>query len=249
MSRRARNDPELDALLGAYALDALDADERLRVDAYLSANVGARDEVDELRESAAAFALAPVDDTTAPAELWDRISEAIDGADELARRRESRGLPGVRWMAWAATAAAVAALLLAAQVIVLHRQLDRTRQTGQQAAASAFVRAGHVSGARKVALTPAKGAEVARVVLLPDGSGYLKSDRMAQLDSGHTYQLWALTGSAVHPVAISAGVLGSAPSAIAFQAATDVHAFAITIERAPGVAQSTQKPYASAALS
>ena len=90
-------------------------------------------------------------------------------------------------------------------------------------------------------MTPAKGAEVARVVLLPDGSGYLKSDRMAQLDAGHTYQLWALTGTAAHPVAISAGVLGSAPLAVEFQTATDVHGFAITVERArrrPVVAQS-----------
>jgi anti-sigma-K factor RskA len=258
MTMPAPNDPELDTLLGAYALDALDDDERRRVDAYISANVAARDEVDELRESAAALALAPVDDATAPPDLWDRISDTIEGelareaawsenegGDELAVRRGRRS---VRWISWVATAAVVAALLLAAEAISLHRQLHDARATGPQAAAAAFVRAGRVDGARKVALAPASGAEVARVVLLPDGTGYLKSDRMAPLDAGLTYQLWALTGSAAHPVAISAGVLGPHPKAVAFQASTDVHAFAITIERAPGVAQSTQKPYASAAL-
>jgi len=260
MNMPAPNDPELDALLGAYALDALDDDERRRVDAYISANTSARDEVDELRESAAALALAPIDDATAPADLWDRISDTIEGelareaawsenedGDELATRRGTRGRRA-RWVSWVATAAAVVAMLLAADVISLHRQLDDARQTGPQAAASAFVRASRVAGARKIALTPANGAEVARVVLLPDGTGYLKSDRMAPLDANHTYQLWALTGSADQPVAISAGVLGSHPKAVAFQTATDVHGFAITIERAPGVAQSTQKPYASAAL-
>ena len=69
---------------------------------------------------------------------------------------------------------------------------------------------------------------------------------MAQLDADHTYQLWALTGSAKNPVAISAGVLGPDPKAAAFRIASDVHAFALTIERAPGVGQSTQQPYATA---
>ena len=256
----APNDPGLDSLLGAYALDALDDDERRLVDAYIAVNTEARNEVDELRESAAALALAPVDDATAPADLWDRISSTIEsdlareaarsgdeGGDELEARRGTRGRRA-SWVSWVATAAAVAAMLLAAEAISLHRQLDDARETGPAAAASAFARARRVDGARKVSLAPANGAEVARLVLLPDGTGYLKSDRMAALDADHTYQLWALTGSAAHPVAISAGVLGAHPKAVAFQTSTDVHGFAITIERAPGVAQSTQKPYATAAV-
>jgi anti-sigma-K factor RskA len=254
----AANDPELDALLGAYALDALDSDERRRVDAYLSANARARDEVDDLRESAAALALAPVDDATAPAELWERISRTIEGeqareaawtegegGDELAARRARRG---PRWISLLAAAAAVAAVVLAAQVISLHQRLDDARGTGEKDAAAAFVRAGHVSGARKVALRPANGGEVARVVFLPDGTGYLKTDAMAPLDAEHTYQLWALTGTTDHPVAISAGVLGADPKAAAFRTSPDVHGFAITVERAPGVVQSKQAPYASAVL-
>ena len=254
----APNDPELDALLGAYALDALDTDERRRVDAYLSANARARDEVDELRESAAALALAPVDDSTAPAELWDRISQTIEderareaastegeGGDELAARRGRRGRG---WVSVLAAAAAVVAVLLAAQVISLSQRLDDARGTGEKEAAAAFVRAGQAPGARKVALLQSSGGTVARVVILPDGSGYLRSDNMAPLDAQHTYQLWAVTGRADHPVVISAGVLGASPKAAAFRTSPDVHGFAITVERAPGVAQSDQKPYASAAL-
>ncbi|HEY5171508.1 MAG TPA: anti-sigma factor [Acidimicrobiia bacterium] len=256
----APNDPELDAMLGAYALDALDADERTRVEAYVERNARARDEVDELRESAASLALAPVDDTSAPPGLWDRIASAIEadvvapddsqdaaGRDELATRRARRGR-GPRWMSWAVAAAAVAAVVLAAQVISLHRRLDDARGTGEKDAAAAFVRAGHVDGARQVALVPAHGAEVARVVLLPDGSGYLKSDGLAPLDAAHTYQLWALTGTAGRTVAISAGVLGADPSAAAFRTSPDVHGLAITVERAPGVAQPSRAPYASATL-
>lgn len=259
MNMPAQNDPELDALLGAYALDALEPDERARVDAYIAQNARARDEVDELRESAASLALAATDDTTAPPELWVRISRTIEGElasrsgddiadDELVAHRARRTARGVRWMSLGAAAAALAAAVLAAQVISLHHRLDDARTTGTKDAAAAFVRAGRVIGARTVALVPSNGVEVARVVLLPDGSGYLKNDGLARLDVDHTYQLWALTGSPDHPVEISAGVLGADPSAAAFQASTDVKGLAITIERAGGVPQTTQKPYASGML-
>jgi anti-sigma-K factor RskA len=261
MNMSAPNDPELDTLLGAYALDALEPGERARVDAYLATNARARDEVDEMRESAASLALAPVDDLTAPPELWDRISSTIDAEDastrsasidhgdgELAARRSRRGSNRTRWLALVTAAAAAVALVLATQVVSLHHKLDDTHVTGAQAAGAAFDRAGHVAGAREVALMPARGAEVARLVLLPDGSGYLKNDGLAPLDADHTYQLWALTGSSANPVAISAGVLGPHPQAAAFSTTTDVHGFAITVEKTPGVGQSSQAPFASASL-
>ncbi len=257
MNMPAQHGPELDALLGAYALDALDDDERARVDAYLAHNDSARAEVDELLESAASLALAPVDDVAAPPGLWDRISETIDGEldldaldadDQLAVRRAVRSSRRVRGMALVAAAAIVVVAALATQVVSLHDQL-KTRGTGEQEAAAAFSRAEHVSGARSAALAPANGAEVARVVLLPDGSGYLKTDKLATLDADHTYQLWAVTGSPSNPVVISAGVLGADPSAAAFRTVGDVHGFAITVERAPGVTQSSQAAFASATLS
>src|SRR5262249_10902549 len=77
--------PETDALLGAYVLDAVDVDERVLVDAYLDENPSARDEVDDLLETVALLASAPLGDTNAPPELWDRIEAQLDGAptDEL----------------------------------------------------------------------------------------------------------------------------------------------------------------------
>ena len=68
---------ELDSLLGAYALDALDADDRARIDAYLERDADARAEVDELRETAASLALMPASSLDAPPELWERIAGAI----------------------------------------------------------------------------------------------------------------------------------------------------------------------------
>ena len=98
--------PELDALLGAYALDALDPDERAQVDEYLARNPGARAEVDELRETAAALALRPVDDDDArrrssgTASRGDRrrADDATPPADELAARRARHGRGGTPWI-------------------------------------------------------------------------------------------------------------------------------------------------------
>ena len=94
------------------------------------------------------------------------------------------------------------------------------------------------TGRSSIALAPTNGVEVARVVLLPDGSGYLKNDNMKTLPSDETYQLWALTGDPSHPIAISAGVLGSEPEGRCVPPAGQVHGFALTVEHSPGVGRS-----------
>ena len=167
------------------------------------------------------------------------------GRDEFAAPGTPR-LPACAWVSrWWRRGGDRGAVVLA-QVVSLHNRLDDAG-TGEKDAEQAFVRPA-MSRAPAVALKPAHGAEVARVVLLPDGSGYLKSDGLAPLDAAHTYQLWAVTGNAADTVVISAGVLGPHPQAAAFRAPTQVDGFAITVERSPGVAQSSQAPYASASF-
>jgi hypothetical protein len=252
-------DGELGSLLGAYALDALDPVDRARVDAYLMVNAAARDEVDEMRETAAALALLPDSPMEAPPELWTRISETIASdrvpgradephhaaGDELAARRAKRA----RWVAPAAVAAAIVIVLLAVQVASLRTQVDRAHETGPSALAAAFDRATGVEGARAAGLESSTGATLARVVLLPDGTGYLRGDDLQPLPPDETYQLWALTGPEDEPVAISAGVLGPDPKAVGFRASGPVQGFAVTVEQAGGVVQSQQQPIASARLS
>jgi anti-sigma-K factor RskA len=262
----ARRDPgateELDSLLGAYALDALDPDDRVRVDAYLEHDAAARAEVDDMHETAASLAMLPAETMDAPPELWDRIAGAIAAEraataalelgrdvgelDELAARRARR--VRVQWMAPAAAAAAIVVVVLAAQVSSLHGQLNRAHQLGPAAMAAAFDRAAKTDGARETGLTTGSGATLARVVLLPDGTGYLRGDHLAPLPSDRTYQLWAVTGDAKKPVTVSAGVLGPDPQAVSFRASGPVRAFAVTIEHAGGVVQSANQPIASAAL-
>ena len=238
------SDPEFDALLGAYALDAIDPDERARVDEYLAGNPTARDEVDELRESAASLALAPMRDVSASPELWHRISSSI--ADEprvitaLPTRERRIFSPRVVM----GLAAAIALVVLAAGVLVVQGRNSK----GSSDLATVFDKAASQHGARQIALAPANGVEVARIVLLPDGSGYLKNDGMNALPSDLTYQLWALSGSKDQPIAISAGVLGGSPRTVAFHTSSDVHGFGLTVEHTPGVVSSTQPMYATATV-
>lgn len=256
---------ELDALLGAYALDALDPVDRARVEAYLERNADARAEVDDMRETAASLALLPDTPMEAPPELWQRIVHVIatedDNAnvnasapppvadtpnDELAGRRADRSR--LAWLAPLSIAAAIAIVLLVAQVSSLRNQLNNAHQVGPGAMAAAFDRAVKVPGAKEVGLKSNSGATLARLVLLPDGAGYLRGDHLDPLPANKTYQLWAVTGSPKNPTIVSAGVLGPEPSALGFHASGPVHAFAVTVEKAGGVVASRQKAIAQGAV-
>ena len=214
MSASTEHDPELDALLGAYVLDALDPDERARIDDYLTRNPRARAEVDDLRETTAVLAAAPLDDDPASDDLWTRIAAEVSAdpgvapVDELAQRRASRRSPAT-WIASAvAAAAAVVALVLAVQVVALNDDLDDAQDPSSENVAAEFDRAMEMDGAREAALT--SGDDVmARVVVLPDGTGYLVNDALAPLQEDQAYQLWAVVGDETEPRLISAGVLGS----------------------------------------
>jgi hypothetical protein len=135
--------------------------------------------------------------------------------------------------------AAIIVGLLAWQVVDLRGRVDNA----PVATAAQFGRAMDSPGARHMALS-ANGAARAQVVMLPDGTGYWRNDRLAPLDDTRTYQLWALVGSASHPTAISAGVLGNDPRVAAFKIKAAVVGFAVTAEQANGVATPQHQPVA-----
>lgn len=76
-------------LLGAYALGALDDDERVAVDRHLELCSECRAEVAQLREAAASI-VEP--EEPAPADVWERVSKAI--RDPLRRRPWQRSREG-----------------------------------------------------------------------------------------------------------------------------------------------------------
>jgi hypothetical protein len=181
---------EIEELLGAYCLDAVEPDEREAIEAHLPDCPRCRAEVAELREVAALLANNTAD---APDGLWDRIADAIDGTAppmrlDVGRRRRRGWAPIVLW-----AAAVVAILLLGWQVLDLRRENDRIQQ--QVAAADADRAA--VTEANLALLDPGSrvvrlsgtGDERALAVLTEQGTGYMLAVDLPALDSG-IYELW-----------------------------------------------------------
>ena len=68
---------DLKLLLGAFVLDAVNADERHRIERHIRGCLPCRREVVEHRKVAAAIVLPSI---TPPPEVWERIEAAIQAA-------------------------------------------------------------------------------------------------------------------------------------------------------------------------
>jgi hypothetical protein len=241
------HDP-VEELLGAYALNAVDDDERELVEAHLAECPRCRAEVDQHREVAAHLARSGA---PAPGGLWDRIAEAIGTADEtppplrlvVDRGPRAERTPR-RWRAGGAIAvAAAAAVAIVALSVSSVRQQDRITQledaTGVAAAAGdAFAD----PDARIAELRDEGGDVLVRAAVLDDGAGFLLAGPLPELD-GQIYQLWGATADEV----VSLGTMGSDPTVVAFPADAAITQLMITAEDEP-VAAPTTAPLASGSL-
>jgi hypothetical protein len=246
---------DIQELLGAFALDAVDDDERDVIEAHLAGCPRCRAEVEGHRETAALLAHSGV---RAPEGVWDRIAEALDEAppaldlariappaDELEERRQSNAVPrSISLRVAAATMAAAAAITLFLGVAIgrsgdeglgrFDKAIDamqKAQLTNAAQVALANPQAEHVQ------LASADGKPMAQVVRLPDGTGYLVPTSLGPPAAGRVYQLWAVRSDAK----ISLGVLGAAEVA-AFRMTGPVVAFAVTEEKAGGVGVSENQP-------
>ena len=110
-------DDDVSELFGAYVLDALDDDERARVDERLATDPDARAEVDRLANAVDTALTSDVPEMAPPPELWDRIASDLPErpdqrpsssgpTDDLAARR-ARRTPSKLGLAILGAAAAV----------------------------------------------------------------------------------------------------------------------------------------------
>jgi len=216
-------------LLGAFALDALEADEAEAVELHLFDCARCRAEVSEYRETAAMLAFGGVE---APAGVWEKIAASLEEAPpalRLAPVVEMRPpsfwrVAGVRLV----VAAAVVISLLALGVSVQSRGRSGSSNDREIAAWSLDPATRHV---HLVASDGSMSAEV----LLRNGSGMLAKHSLPRLPEGETYQLWGQQGE----MKVSLGVLGQAPKLGRFPVGAKFQALAITAEKAPGVVTSS----------
>jgi hypothetical protein len=233
---------EIVELLPAYALDAVDDDERDAIDAYLEEHPDERDAVGDLQVTASMLAHTG---GPPPDGVWERLESIISTTPPPLRVAPPAVLlppsapapqttsPDHRWR-WLAAAAAVVALVFGGLWLV-----ERGDGSGGAAGDTATLAATAATapGARHATLTSDDGTPLATAIVATDGSGYLTSE-LPPAPAGHTYQLWGITRTGT----ISLGVLGRDPGTVAFQAAGPTTTLAITTEVAGGVPVSRNAP-------
>lgn len=237
-------------LLGAYALDAVDGDERVNLEEHLATCPRCQAELDGLHEVAGAIGNSG---EPLPAGLWTSISDQL-GQDRSENEepppmprlmssgpapfrappsgRTRRARSAVLLFGAVAVAASTVAIVLGIDLVRSQNNLTNLQQSAahQQAAArrSPAAVALHTPGHRVVALENSAHVDLAKFVIVPGGRGYLVSSTLPHLGAGKTYQLWGIVGS----TPISLGLLGGAPrgSTFTIAGATWTSKLAVTAE-------------------
>lgn len=218
-------------LLGAFALDALDPNEADAVDVHLRDCPRCRAEVAEYRETASLLAFGGVE---APDGLWEKIVASLEEAPPRLELARVVPLPTSRWRTAGFRMVLAAAVVMSLLALAFSVQERRSRTSPGATLAAQLAEVSLNPATRHVHMVSADGTARAEVLIL-NGQGWLAKDALPQLSNDQTYQLWGQKGAAK----VSLGVLGSDPHPTQFAAGADYEALAITAEKAPGVAAST----------
>ncbi len=167
--------PDLHDLASAYALDALDDIERREFERHLDGCAQCSEELESLRDTAAALAFV-TESHAPPPELRDRLLTAVrqESPSNVVPFRRRFALPAV---AAAAVAAAAAAIVLGLWASSLSNSLDEKRAALQIIANPS---------ADRVAL-----GRAGQVVVAPNGDAALIS-RLSHAPPGKTYEIWVI---------------------------------------------------------
>jgi anti-sigma-K factor RskA len=234
--RTALTHEQIQELLGAHAVDAVDGEERELVDEHLLTCDACRDEVDRHHDTLTLL----VEPAEPAGPLRHQVLDAAGAArptatvPSLGDARRDRRDRRARW-GWAALAGAAAAVVL---VVAIGVAVSRHTSTDLPDVAA---RAQTEPGARKVTLQSDDGALTAQITQTTDGTGYLDTGgKLPPLPAGQTYQLWGFSG-ADGTTPISLGLLGTDPTLSTFTTAdASVTGFAISKEAAGGAVAPTQ---------
>ena len=214
--------PDTHDLTAAYALDALAPDEAREYEAHLATCAQCQEELAALQTAAGALAYA-VAPASPPDSLRGRIldvarAERSNVVPLRPRLTERRALVAV------AAVAACAIVGLAVWNVSLHDRLGRA----QQALSSA-------------PLTGARGS-----VVFTGGRGALVVSDLAPAPAGKTYEAWVIVNGRAYEAGLFPG--GGRSTVVRLMHALRAGAVvAVTLERAGGAPQPTQKPFITSA--
>ena len=221
---------DLHTLSGAYALDALSAEEATEFRSHLAGCPACRDEVTELRDAAARMgaseALQP------PTGLRARVLEAASRQPQLPPKVPVRA--GTRrWLPRVVAAAAAVVVVIAGAIVV--RQLQGGTEAPMSPAVSQVFTA---SDAHRATVETANGGRLTVATSHRLNRMAVETDKLPRLGREQFYQIWAVHGAAMTSAAVLADVKAGAAMAMPGPG-TKV---AITIEPAGGSRQPTTKP-------
>lgn len=241
--------PDLHTLTGAYALDALDADEREAFEAHLPDCDTCREEVDGFLATASLLGSAVAEPP--PAYLKGAVLDTVartrqeapattpprrrsDTVVDLSRRPARRA-----WMErLLLPAAAVMAVVVAGMSIVvgnLNRRLDAVVPANEIAA---------VAAADDLQTWEAElpdGGHARVVYSASRGEGWFLADGLSETEAGMVYELWLIDDEGPSPAGLFHASDGLAAHAFT-GAVDDVTAIGVTVEPASGSPQPTSDP-------
>jgi anti-sigma-K factor RskA len=208
-------------LTAAYALDALDENERRTFEQHLSGCARCREELADLSQTAALLAHgAPA--ATPPPVLRERIlveARRDGGATVIPFPRRTRVVLGVAGVVTAA--AAVIAIAFGVQSASLSRDLDEAQE------------AVSVLGDPAARTMPLRGAD-GRLVVNSEGSAALVVQGLRSAPEGKTYELWVIRDGTPRPAGIFEG--DDEKDVVLLDERVDENAtVAVTLERDGGV--------------
>jgi anti-sigma factor RsiW len=228
---------EIEELLGAYALDAVDPDEARQVEDHLAECPRCRAEVAAHREVAALLTSSPADPV--PDGVWDKIAAELGDTPppvpiEVAFGERRAERPRPRAVLVGLAAAACIALIAAVGVVLVDRGDDGDPADEELLALLAE------PGTELVELHSEDGESGANALIGVDGEGVLVATDLPALGTGQTYQLWGLPEG--RDDLVSLGVLGADPDRASFHVEGGVSALAISREPGGGSTEPTTDP-------
>lgn len=248
---------EVETLLGAYALDAVEGEEALAIEEHLLTCPRCRAELAAHQEVAAALGNFGAE---APEGLWQRIALAVE-ADEhpaadaqapalslLDGRSEPRAVVPTRRRSLAAVAGGIAAVLvvlLGLQLAHLNHELNGLQRADAARGLAGPIAALALGAHQEVQLTSSEPSRRGLIEIGPRGEAYWVQSSLPELPADKTYQVWALVGGKV----VSLGLLGTDPHAYAqLRIGKGTKELMVTAEPQGGTVQPTSSVVLEASL-
>lgn len=234
------NSPDIHTLAGAYALDALPAEERRFFAAHLDVCDACRAEVAELHATAAKLGEAVAE--PAPTSLRERVLAEIDTVRQdppppapprrASLRERARGI-----MLGAAAAALVGAVALAAVIGTMSARIEQLEARNAEvyeilAAEDAQTLSVHGSGGIRARFITSRTEE--RTMMIAEG--------LSKLDQDRTYELWLIDDSGAQPAGLFRPNDDGRAVHLLATALPEHTTVGITIEPAGGSLQPTTEP-------